>query len=335
MRKLFIYFVSVILIIVLAGCGNVSSGASNEKKDYNLKMSITVSESSTWYKAAAHFAKEVKEKTDGRIKVKVYANEQLSAGAPAKGVEMLLKGSIDLSYHSPIIYSVFDKRLGVVTAPFLFKNLEEADEKMNGEGGEALKEILLENGIEPLGFGESGFRQVTNNVRPIKSPEDIENMKIRIPGIEMYVDLWRELGADPTTMDFSEVFTALQQGTIDGQENPVDVIRSAKLEEVQKYISMWNYSYDPLIFGMNKEKFDSMHPDDQKIIKTAAENANKYQIKLAREKEKKQIEELKAAGMEIYYPTDAEIEAFRKASEKIYEKYESVWGSELLEAFQK
>ncbi|MBD1378932.1 DctP family TRAP transporter solute-binding subunit [Bacillus sp. IB182487] len=298
-------------------------------------MSVTVSESSTWYKGAMHFAKEVEEKTNGRIKTKVYANEQLSAGDSAKGVEMLLKGSTDLSYHSPIIYSVFEKRLGVISAPFLFKNLEEADKKMKGEGGEALKKILLENGIEPLGFGESGFRQVTNNVRPIKNPEDIENLKIRIPGIKMFSDLWRELGADPTTMAFSEVFTALQQGTIDGQENPIDVIKSSKLEEVQKYISMWNYSYDPLIFGMNKEKFDSMHPDDQKIIKKAAENANKYQIKLAREQEQRQIEELKAAGMEFVYPTDAEIELFRKASEKIYEEYESIWGSDLLETFRK
>jgi TRAP-type C4-dicarboxylate transport system substrate-binding protein len=135
-------------------------------------------------------------------------------------------------------------------------------------------------------------------------------------------------------MAFSEVFSALQQGTIDGQENPIDVIRSSKLEEVQQYITMWNYSYDPLIFGMNKEKFDSMHADDQKIIKEAAKHANEFQIELAREKEKEQIEELKAAGMEFVYPTEEELEAFRKASENIYEAYEDVWGKELLDAFK-
>ncbi|MED3835277.1 DctP family TRAP transporter solute-binding subunit [Peribacillus frigoritolerans] len=335
MKNILTVFVSVILVGVMVGCQSVGTVASNEKGNHNLKMSITVSESSTWYLGAEHFSKEVAEKTDGRIKIKLYANEQLSAGDPAKGVEMLLKGSTDLSYHSPIIYSVFEKRLGVITAPFLFKNLDEADEKMHGEGGEALKEILSENGIEPLGFGESGFRQVTNNVRPIRNPEDIEDLKVRIPGIKMYMDLWRELDADPTAMAFSEVFTGLQQGTIDGQENPIDVIKSSKLEEVQKYISIWNYSYDPLILGMNKEKFDSIHPDDQKIIKIAAENANKYQIKISREKEKQQMRELKASGMEFVYPTDDEIEVFRKASEKIYDNYESEWGSDLLDTFRK
>jgi tripartite ATP-independent transporter DctP family solute receptor len=334
MKKILCIFVSAIFLVVTAGCSSVITGVSNEKKSYNLKMSVTVNDSSTWYLAAERFAEEVEEKTNGRIKTKVYANEQLSAGDSAKGVEMLLKGSTDFSYHSPIIYSVFEKRLGVVSAPFLFKDLKEVDEKMNGEGGKALNEILVENGIEPLGFGQNGFRQVTNGVRPIVSPEDIENMKIRIPGIKMYSDLWRGLGADPTTMAFSEVFSALQQGTIDGQENPIDVIRSSKLEEVQQYITMWNYSYDPLIFGMNKEKFDSMHADDQKIIKEAAKHANEFQIELAREKEKEQIEELKAAGMEFVYPTEEELEAFRKASESIYEAYEDVWGKELLDAFK-
>lgn len=333
-KKLVIIFASVFLVVLTGGCSTVSTGAAKEKGNYNLKLSITVGESSTWYMGVKHFADEVEEKTEGRIKVKIYPNEQLAAGDPAKGVEMLMKGSTDISLHSPIIYSVFEKRLGVITAPFLFKNLEEADKAMNGEGGEALEEILVENGIEPLGFGESGFRQVTNNVHPIQSPEDLQNLKVRIPGIKMYSDLWRSLGSDPTAMSFSEVFTALQQGTIDGQENPIDVIKSSKLEEVQKYMSMWNYSYDPLVFGMNKEKFDSMHPDDQEIIKEAGENATKYQIEKARETEQKQIEELQAAGMELYYPTDEEIEAFRSASESIYKKYEPIWGSELLEKFQ-
>ncbi|MED4203803.1 DctP family TRAP transporter solute-binding subunit [Neobacillus mesonae] len=331
--KLLLVFVSAILLLALAGCGS-SKSSSDGKKSYNLKMSVTVSESSTWYKAAEKFAKEVEEKTNGRIKTKIYPNEQLSGGDSAKGVEMLVKGSTDLSYHSPIIYSVLDARLGVISAPFLFKNLDEVDQKLNGKGGEALKKILTEKGIETLGFGENGFRQVTNSVHSIKSPEDLKGLKIRIPGIKMYTDLWRGYGADPTAMTFSEVFTALQQKTIDGQENPIDVISSSKLNEVQPYITMWNYSYDPLIFGMNKKKFDSMSKEDQEVIKEAAKNANEYQIKLAREKEAKQIEELKAAGMEFYTPTDAEMEQFKKASQPIYEKYEKEWGADLLKAFQ-
>ena len=150
----------------------------------------------------------------------------------------------------------------------------------------------------------------------------------------MYTDLWRELGADPATMTFSEVFTALQQKTIDGQENPIDVISSSKLNEVQPYITMWNYSYDPLVLGMNKKKFDSLHPDDQKVIQEAAKNANAAQIKMAREKEAEQIQALKDAGMEFYEPTAEQMEAFKKASQPIYDAYKDKWGEDLLKAFQ-
>jgi TRAP-type C4-dicarboxylate transport system substrate-binding protein len=151
----------------------------------------------------------------------------------------------------------------------------------------------------------------------------------------MYTDLWTELGADPTTMTFSEVFTALQQGTIDGQENPIDVISSAKLNEVQDHMTMWNYSYDPLILGMNKKKFDALSDGDKKIIQTAAENANKFQIEQARKLEQEQIKGLEEAGMKVYYPTEEELAKFKEVSQPIYDKYKDVWGEDLLNAFQK
>ncbi len=330
--------ISLIFSFFLFGCSsNKQQEESSEAltKEYNLKMSITVSESSTWFKAAEQFANEVKDKTNGRIKISIYPNEQLSGGDSGKAIELLIKGSTDLTYNSTIIYSILDERFGVVSAPFLFKDLESVDKALAGEGGEAINSILREKGVEPLGFGQNGFRQATNNEHPIKSPDDIKGLKMRIPGIKMYVDLWKILGADPIKMTFSEVFTSLQQGTIDGQENPIDVIHSSKLNEVQKYITMWNYSYDPVILGMNKKLYDSLHPEDQKVIKEAAANANAYQIDLARQQETKQIEFLKENGLEFYYPTDKELEAFKETVQPIYEQYGSKWGKEFLEEFQK
>jgi tripartite ATP-independent transporter DctP family solute receptor len=333
-RKLwFLLIVSAIFSLVVSGCSSSSSGEA-EEKEMNLKMSVTVGNTSTWFKAAEEFAKEVEEKTDGRIKIKVYPNEQLSGGDSGKAVEGLAKGTIDFTYNSTIIYSIMNERLGVVSAPFLFSDLNEVDEKLNGEAGEEVKKILREIGVEPLGFGQNGFRQVTNSKVEIKTPEDIKGLKIRIPGIKMYTDLWTELGADPTTMTFSEVFTALQQGTIDGQENPIDVISSSKLNEVQGHLTMWNYSYDPLILGMNKKKFDSLSDGDKEIIQTAADNANKFQIEQARQLEQEQIKGLEEAGMKLYYPTDEEIAQFKEASQPIYDKYKDVWGEDLLNAFQ-
>src|SRR5699024_8164572 len=263
----------------------------------------------------------------------VYPNEQLAGGDSGKTVELLSKGKIDLTFNSTIIYSILDERFGVASAPFLFKDLDEVDEVFNGEGGEELKEILRENGVETLGYGQNGFRQITNSVHEIKGPEDVEGLKIRIPGITMYTDLWKALGSDPTTMTFSEVFTALQQNTIDGQENPIDVIYSSKLDEVQDYITMWNYSYDPLALGINKELFDSMSEEDQEMFSELGQEASDYQVELAREEEEEQIEKLEDKGMEFYYPTDEELEEFKEAVQHIYDKYESIWGEDLLDSF--
>jgi tripartite ATP-independent transporter DctP family solute receptor len=345
MKKWSKWFVVLALSTSLVACGsnNETGGgetgepnsSNDENKDsYNLKMSVTVGNSSTWFMAAEKLAEDVLEASDGRIEISVYPNEQLSGGDSGTGVEQLMNGITDMSYHSTIIYSIMDERLGVLSAPFLFEDLEATDEALAGAGGEAVKEILRENGVEPLGFGQNGFRQITNSSKPVQTPEDLKNMKVRIPGISMYTDLWRELGADPTTMTFSEVFTALQQGTIDGQENPIDVIHSAQLAEVQDYITMWNYSYDPLVLGINKDLFDSMSAEDQEILKNAAAEANAYQIQLARDKEAEQIAELKEQGMEFYEPTAEELELFRQAVEPVYEKYESVWGTDLLNSFR-
>ncbi|WP_078427313.1 DctP family TRAP transporter solute-binding subunit [Alkalihalobacterium alkalinitrilicum] len=345
MKKFFMKFLMVGLATTLVACGGSNETGGDEAQDpgstgdaeqqsYDLKMSVTVGNSSTWFMAAEKLAEDMAEATDGRIQISVYPNEQLSGGDSGAAVEQLMNGTIDLTYNSTIIYSIMDERLGVLSAPFLFANLEETDVALAGEGGEAIKEIIRENGVETLGFGQNGFRQLTNSKHEVTSPEDLVNMKVRIPGISMYTDLWREFGADPTTMTFSEVFTALQQGTIDGQENPIDVIHSSQLVEVQDYITMWNYSYDPLILGINKDLFDSMSAEDQELFRTLGEEANAYQIQLAREKESEQIEELKAAGMQFYEPTEAELEAFRQAVEAVYDKYESVWGAELLNSFR-
>ncbi|WP_205439396.1 DctP family TRAP transporter solute-binding subunit [Halobacillus ihumii] len=335
MKKILLGLLLTALTVILAACGGGEKASGDAKgKTYELDMSVTVGEASTWYKAAQRFAEDVKEKSDGRITISVYPNEQLSGGDSGTAVAQVSNGTQDLSYNSTIIYSIMDQRLGVLSAPFLFPDLDTAYSLLDGKGGEMINDIIRENGIEPLGFAQNGFRQVTNNVHPIKTPDDLEGLKIRVPGINMYTDLWREFGADPTTMTFSEVFTALQQGTIDGQENPVDVIHSSQLNEVQKYMTIWDYSFDPLILGMNKELFDSMSEEDQKILKESAADANAWQIEQAQKLEAEQLKELEASGMEIYELSKEEKEAFKKIAQPIYDKYKEVWGEELLKAFQ-
>lgn len=335
MKKIKYILIALGVLLLISACSSSEADdSSSGEEELNLDMSVTTSESSTWFLGAEKLAEDIEKETDGRIKIEVFANEQLSGGESGKALELLSKGNIDLTFNSTIIYSVLDDRLGVASAPFLFDDLDDADAAFQGEGGEMLKEIVREKNVEPLGFGENGFRQVTNSAQEIKGPEDIQSLKIRIPGITMYTDLFKELGSNPSTMTFSEVFTALQQKTIDGQENPIDVIYSSKLNEVQDYITMWNYSYDPLVLGVNKDLFDSLSEEDQELFTRLGQEAAEYQIEITREREKEQIEELEDAGMNFYYPTEDEIEDFREAVTPIYDKYESIWGEDLLEAFK-
>ncbi|MDV2582226.1 DctP family TRAP transporter solute-binding subunit [Alkalibacillus haloalkaliphilus] len=331
MKRFSILVLLVVLSIFLVACDEEGSATGEESHD--LQMSVTVAESSTWFEAAEKLATDIEDETEGRITIDVYPNEELSGGDSGQAVELLSRGNIDLTFNSTIIYSILDDRFGVASAPFLFRDLDEVDEVFNGEGGEMLQDILREIGVEPLGYGENGFRQVTNNEHEITSPEDIDGLGIRIPGITMYTDLWRELGADPSTMTFSEVFTSLQQGAIDGQENPIDVIYSSRLDEVQDYITMWNYSYDPLVLGMNQELFQSMSEEDQELFARLGQEAAEYQVELAREREAEQIEELEERGMQFYYPTEEELDAFLEEVQPIYDDFEDVWGADLLEAF--
>ncbi len=150
----------------------------------------------------------------------------------------------------------------------------------------------------------------------------------------MYIALYKALGSNPTAMNFSEVFTALQQKAIDGQENPMDVISSSKLYEVQKYISIWNYSYDALILGINKAKFESFSPEIQKAIQEAATEACKYQIALNREKAETQLQEFKDKGMVAYEFTEEDMKPFIKAVQSVYGEYEGIMGKDLIDSFR-
>lgn len=320
--------------ISLAGCGSGGgdgAAQTGEGDTYAWDFTITTGNTSTWHEGAQLFADTVEEESDGRITVSIFTNEQLSGGDSAAGVEQLMNGEKELSYNSTIIYAGIDPQYGAVNAPFLYTDAEQATATLEASGLEAYRELAAGDGVQVLGFGESGFRQLTNSVRPIRTPEDLANIKMRIPGIGLFTDIYQELGANPTTMNFSEVFTALQQGTIEGQENPIDIIYSSGLEEVQDHLTMWNYVYDPLILGMNKDLYDSLSEEDRTIVDDAAAAANELQISSNREKEAGQLEELRSS-MEVVELTPEETDAFREAMAPVYDDYQDVWGADLIEA---
>lgn len=324
--------ITAVLALGLTGCAGGSTDSDSEES-YDWDFTITVSDTSSWHLGAEKFAEVLDEESDGRIKVNVFANEQLSGGDPAAGVEQLINGSKAFSYNSTIIYSGIDPRYGAINAPFLYAGYDEADEAIENGALDAYKKLANESGVELLGFGESGFRQVTNNKREITKPADLSGMKFRVPGSSLFLDIYKTLGADPITMDFSEVFTSLQNGTIDGQENPFDVIYSNGLTEVQKYMSVWNYVYDPLMLGMNKDLYDSLSDSDKELVQKAAEEANKVQKADNRKRGDEQLAEMKK-DMKVTELNPDQIDGFRNKMGPIYDKYESIWTKELSSAMQ-
>lgn len=298
-----------------------------------LKYGIAVSENSTWYPGAQKFAELIKERTKGKYVVDLFPSDQLAAGNIIKGLEMLRMGASDIDMRSTIIYTTVDQKFAVPLMPWLIPSYEEADKALGGSGGEKLFDLVRKNGIEPLAFGESGFRQVTNNRHAISAPSDLEGLKIRVPTIKMFISLFKALGADPTSINFGELFAALQQGTVDGQENPPDVIASARLQEAQKFMTLWNASYDPIIMGASKKLWAKLDNGEKAIFLAAAKEAMAYQKKLARQKNVELIDAFKAKGIEISTLTPAQVKAFRQAAKPVYDEYRSIIGPELLEAF--
>lgn len=335
------------MALLLSGCGTQDTNSTKEgnqateakkeeqKDPLKLKVSISPSEADSWGIATKKWAEDIEKKSNGRITMKVYPNDQLSNGNQPKGLEAVQNGSTEISLHSTVIYNVLDKKFAAPSLPWLLPTYEDAEKAMNGEAGEKLKDLIRSKGIEPLAFGESGYRQITNNVKPIVSPEDLAGLKIRTPSMTMMLDTYKELGADPTTMNFSEVFTSLQQGVIDGQENPISVIYNAKLYETQKFLTLWNYMYDPIVFGMNKKLYDSLDAETQKLIKETAQEAAKNQIELNRKQNDEMLSKLKEEGMQVTELTPEQIKAFQEKMQPVMDQYQEIIGKDLMDVFNK
>ena len=294
-----------------------SSDLDWNAQTWNFACSTT--ETSTWAKAGEKFGELMEQATGGKVKVNVYAADQLTNGNQSEGIQALMDGDpVQISMHSNLIYSAFDPRFNVVSIPYLFQSVEDADKKLDGEGGEKMKEILGEYGLHCMGMAENGFRELTNSVREIKSADDMKGLKIRVAGSNLLMECYKRWGADATNMNWSETYTALQQNTVEGQENPLPAIDAASVQEVQKYCSMWNANYDCLFFCINQELYDSLTPEQQKVVDEAGAKAVKYEREINRVGD----DEIKTRwanqnGVKITEYRNLDIDSFKKAVDGI------------------
>ena len=320
--------VGMFLLLVLLSCGGRGDGVTA------LKFSLILGDNSDWYRGAVRFKELIEDRTAGRYRVTVFSRAQLAGQDQRTELEMVQSGVIDLSLESSILLSLIEPRMSVLSLPWLFEDYGQAYRILDSPLGDELLEMLPPKGLVGLAFGANGFRQVTNSRNPIRSPADIDAMKIRIPAIKMYIDIFKLLGADPSSMNFGELFTALAQGTMDGQENPLSVIHSARLYEVQDYLTVWNYSFDPIILCVNKSRWESLAPDMQEVFRTCAREAMAYERELVARGETALRDSLRARGMQLETLTPASLEAFKALAEPVYESYADMIGAGLIERFR-
>ena len=289
----------------------------------NWEMSVVTNEDSSWTKGAGLFADLVRRRSGGQIQITVYPNGELAGGNQTEELTMLQDGSIDFTYHSNLLYSNIDQSFAAISMPWLFTDYSQVDAALSGSAGRELLKALETQGIVGLAYGENGFRQLTNDRLAVRTPDDLHGLRIRIPDVELYNSIFEAMGAIPITMNFGEVIGALRQGQIDGQENPIDIIVSSKIYEVQKHITIWNYSYDALILGMNEKDWDGLPGNAQVIIKLAASEASKQQVRLSRDAAQTELSLLRDKGMTITELTPDQVKAFRSTTDTVYAEWSS------------
>lgn len=261
------------------------------------------------------FKKMVEQKTAGRVKVDIYPANQL--GKEREQFEGVKLGTIEMCMIAEGPMAGFFPEIMVVGVPYLYANEITAWRSLDGSFGKALfEEMRKKTGVRALGIGENGFRNFTNRVRPIKSPDDMKGLKIRTMENPAHMAMVKALGASATPIAWGEVYMALQQGVVDGQENPVSVIEVSKFNEVQKYLTLDGHVYSILPILINDKFFMSLPPDIQKIITNIAKTATTVQRGQNVKKVYDGVKSLQDKGMEVYSPTDKELQMFRERSQK-------------------
>ncbi|SFR06375.1 TRAP transporter substrate-binding protein [Desulfoscipio geothermicus] len=320
----------LVLSLVVLGCAaedkNKDQAGGEAEGKIILKAGHAVAESHPYHLGLEKFKQIVEEKTGGQVQIDIYANGTI--GSERDMIEGLQLGTIDLVLTStgPVIN--FVPEMGVVDLPFLFSSREHAYQVLDGEIGQDLLEQFGDIGIVGLAFWENGFRNLTNSERPINSVEDIQGLKIRTMENEVHQAAFKELGADPTPMAWGEVYTALQQKTIDGQENPIPIIYNMKIYEVQKYLALTGHFYSPALLLIGQKSLDKLSPEQQNIIKKAAVEAATYEREQIKVQEDEQLAKLEEKGMVITRPDK---NALREATMAVYEKYEGRFGKDTIQ----
>lgn len=344
--------VALLAIALLAGCtssapaspaspaapsapASPAAPAAPAEKAASFKIGHVLNTESPFHAGALHFADLIKEKSGGSLTAEVFPGALL--GNDRELAEGLQLGTVDMAVTATAPVSGFAPKIQLFDLPFLFKSAEHAYKVLDGEIGEQLLDDFYQNsGIRALAFWENGFRHITNSIRPIKSAADVKGLKIRVQEISCHIDFWNSLGANATPMAWTEVYTALQQGTVDGQENPVQTIYTQKVYEVQPYMSLTYHVYAPALIMISDKRFTALSENQQKIMKEAAKKSATAERDFIAALEGNAVRELPGLGVEVLSGDQIDVESFRAAAQPIFESYGKKLGvTDLIAEIQK
>lgn len=289
-----------------------------------LKYATSLGEDSAYYKGAAEMANAAAELSGGRIKIQIFANAQL--GNDREMMEGMQLGSIDLASPSTGAMGALVPAATVLDLPYIFDDFAHVYRTLDGPFAEKLYKLFDGVGFHPLGYWEIGFRNLTNNVRPVRSTADVKGLKLRTLPAAIHQRAWSLVGAQPVAIDFTELYNALQTGVVDGQENPYNIILLGKLHEVQKYLSVTRHIYGAAPTSVSDKTWAKLSPDLQRILKEAVKRATPVQRQAASGNEGAQLEKLKSLGMTVEENPDRA--AFQKAMQPAWDLYTSRFGKD-------
>ena len=329
------------MVLSMAGCGSSSnstettaaaaettaaaadsSAAESKEATSNtdatvIKLGTTVNEQDSFQVCAEKFAELVKERTNGAYEIEIHPNGAL--GDERTMLESMQMGTLDMGIITSGPFVNFSSAMGVLDMPFLFANNEEAYKVLDGEIGKELLGTLEDADLKGLAYAERGFRNITNSKKPITNAADVAGLKLRVMENDVYTATFKALDVNAVPMAWSDALTALQQGTIDGEENPINVIYSYKLWESQKYVTLDRHSYSTAIITMSNDLFKSLPEDVQKIFEESAQEAAEYERQWVADQEADQLQEIKDHGMEVVENPD--VDSFRAAVQSVYDAY--------------
>lgn len=293
--------------------------AQAEIHEQTLRFASAGSEGSPLVQGQRKFAEIVKEKSGGKIEVKVFPAGQL--GGDMQAVSSLQGGVLQMSVMNAGLMASLAPDFALLDLPFLFESPKEADAVMDGEVGKIFAQQLDAKNLVVLSYWELGFRQLTNSRRAVETVDDIAGLKIRVVQSPIYLDMFNALGANAVPMPFPEVYTALETGTVDGQENPAPSILTAKLNEVQKFMTLTRHTYNPMVMLYSKPLWNKLDPEEQKLLSEAALEAAQFQRQLSRDSDAKAIEAIAAAGTTVTTLAPEEVVRFREKTKGVAETY--------------